>query len=52
MFFENLMNTAYQIIQFLKIDQIPNMDSTIWTQLFEYQVQNNEYGKLTDAHCH
>ena len=36
--FENLTNTEYWIICFLKIDQIPNT--------------NNEYWKLTDAHCH
>ena len=41
--FENLTNTEYRIIGFLKIDQILNMNSTIWTQLFEYQILNNEY---------
>ena len=41
--FENLTNTEYQIIRFLKIDQIPNMNGNIRTQQFEYQILNNEY---------
>ena len=50
--FENLVNTEYRILHFLKTDRIPNTNSTIWTQLFEYQILNNKYWKLTDAHCH
>ena len=42
----------YRIIRFLKIDRIPNSNSTIRTQLFEYRILNNKYWKLTDAHRH
>ena len=42
----------YRIIRFLKINRIPNTNSTIRTQLFEYRILNNEYWKLNDAHCH
>ena len=41
--FENLTNTEYRIIHFLKIDLILNINCSIWTQLFEYQILNNEY---------
>ena len=34
--FENLMNTEYRIIRFLKIGRILNTNSTIRTQLFKY----------------
>ena len=50
--FKDNTNTKYWIIRFLKIDQILNTNSTIRTQLFEYRILNNEYWKLTDAHCH
>ena len=36
--FENLTNTEYRIIRFLKIDRIPNTNSTIRSQLFEYRI--------------
>ena len=42
----------YQINHFLKLDRIPNTNSTIWAQLFEYQILNNEYRKLINAYCH
>ena len=49
--FENFPNTEYWIIRFLKMDRIPNTNSTIWSQLFKYQILNTKYGNWPDSCC-
>ena len=47
--FENFLNTEYWIICFLKMDRIPNTNSTIRSQLFEYRILNTKYGNWPNS---
>ena len=49
--FENFPNTEYWIIRFLKMDRIPNTNSTIRSQIFEFRILNTKYGNLLDSCC-